>query len=237
VAAGAAVLALVLVSGGLLIGRNEAQQRHALTGRFDTRQATASRFIGAYVAGVFAQERKFTGHDFTGPISAAAFARTAADQGCDASVLVAADGSLLAVQPANPAVLGRNVSTYPHLRAALAGVPAVSSVIISLARGLPVVAFAVPFQTAVGRRVFSGGFAVEGTPLASFVRNVTPYRTARVLLVDAQGAIVASNRDGEAGRLLWDPYPRLATFGPKTGSLGSGAQQDYVTQAPVAGTT
>ena len=237
VSIGLVAVLLLLAAGAYLIGRNQVQQRDELAARFDARQATAARFIEAYVTGVFARERKLTARAFVGPVTPESFARTATDQGYDASVLVAADGSLLAVQPANPAVIGKNVTKYPHLRSALGGVPAVSPVVISVARGLPVVAFAVPFQTPQGRRVFSGAYAVEDTPLAPFVRNVTPYKTAHVVVVDAKGVIVAGNGAGEAGRPLRQVDPQLAGVRPRTGTVGSGSQQKYVIQGPIAGTT
>jgi len=237
VSVGLVAVLLLLAAGAYLIGRDQVQQRQALSTQFDTRQATAARFIEAYVTGVFTQERKLTARAFTGPVTPDSFARTATNEGYDAAVLVAADGSLLAVQPTNPAVIGKDVTKYPHLRTALGGVPAVSPVVISVARGLPVVAFAVPFETPQGRRVFSGGYAVEDTPLAPFVRNVTPYQTAQVLVLDAKSVIVAGNGAGEAGRPLRQVNPALAGVRTRTATLGSGAQQQYVTQGPIAGTT
>jgi hypothetical protein len=106
VGAALVVLLFALLAAGLLVARGETQQHEALTRRFDARQATASRFLEAYVQGVFATEGKLAARAFTGAVSAESFATIAADQGYDASVLVGADGSLMAVQPANPAVLG-----------------------------------------------------------------------------------------------------------------------------------
>ncbi len=237
VGAGAAVLALLVSSGGLLIERSQAQQQDALMARFDTRQATAAKFIEAYVKGVLDRERRLSKRAFAGPVTVDAFARIATDQGYDAAVLVSSEGHLLAVQPLNPAVIGKDVTSYPHLRSALAGVPAVSPVVVSVARRVPVVAFAVPFDSPLGRRVFSGAYAVEDTPLAPFVRNVTPYRSAQVLIVDAAGAVVASNGAVAAGRPLRDVVPQLAAFHSRSGTVGAGARQQYITQGPIAGTT
>jgi hypothetical protein len=77
---------------------------------------------------------------------------------------------------------------YEHLRAAVAGTPAVSGVVPSIARHEPVIGFAVPFPTPQGLRVFSGAYRVQDTPLAAFVRNAAPFRTGEVLLVDAPAA-------------------------------------------------
>jgi PAS domain S-box-containing protein len=58
--------------------------------------------------------------------------------------------------------------SYAHLETAIGGSVGVSNVVPSAAEGEPVVAVAVPFETPQGRRVFSGAFAAEGTPLGSY---------------------------------------------------------------------
>jgi hypothetical protein len=61
--------------------------------------------------------------------------------------------------PAKPSLIGQDLSgRYEHLRTALQGRPAVSQVVPNAARGIPVAAFAVPFETKSGRRVFSGAW-------------------------------------------------------------------------------
>jgi len=89
---------------------------------------------------------------------------------------------------------------YHHLAAAVAGRSAVSNVVPSAALGLPVVAFATPFVTSSGRRVFSGAFNVSATPLGEYMSRllVTPGR--RVYLVDATGSVIASSGAEPKGR-------------------------------------
>jgi diguanylate cyclase (GGDEF)-like protein/PAS domain S-box-containing protein len=233
----AAVVLLVVLSGaGELIVRGQAAQRAALAARFDARQATAARFIEAFIAEVYRRERALAGRSFTGPVSGAGFARTAADQGYAAAVLLDALGRLLASEPANPASVGKNLAgRYAHLRTAVAGSPAVSGVVPSAVRSQPVIGFAVPFQTTTGRRVFSGAYAVADTPLASFVHNATPFHTARVLIVDTAGVILTGDRAGDAGHPLTQASPPLARITAPTGILENGQDPLYVSQSAIAG--
>jgi len=232
------VLLLVLLSAGAaLIVRIEAQQRDALTSRFDSRQATAGRFIEAYVTEVFERERALATRSFAGAISKQEFARTAAEHSYAAAVLLDARGLLLASQPENPGTLGANLGVrYRHLGFAVAGRPAVSGVVPSAVTGLPVVGFAVPFQTTSGRRVFSGATLVEDTPIAPFIRNATPFRTASTVVVDAGGIIIASNQPATAGRPLSQANPEMARISAPTSYYGSGAQRRYLSQSPIPGT-
>jgi len=120
-----------------------------------------------------------------------------------AAVLLDGEGWVLHVTPAKPELIGQQLaSKYDHLRAALAGTTAISTVVPSAAEGRPIVAFAVPFETPMGRRVFSGGFDVSQTPLTSFLSNVIPIEPNEAYLVDASAAVVANNGpDTTAGPL------------------------------------
>ena len=123
-----------------------------------------------------------------------AFEDVVADFGFVAALLLDQDGRVLQVYPAMPALIGTVISDkYPHLREALAGVPATSNVVPSAARALPVVAFAAPYDTAYGRRVLSGAFDVSATPMAAHLRNALPFAGGEVYLLDATGSIMASN--------------------------------------------
>jgi len=99
-----------------------------------------------------------------------------------------------------------------------------------------VVGFAVPFQTPSGRRVFSGANLVEDTPIAPFVRNAAPFRSASIMVVDAAGVIVASNQAAAAGRPLSQVNPQLAAIEAPTSYIGSGAQRRYLSQSAIPGT-
>jgi diguanylate cyclase (GGDEF)-like protein len=133
-------------------------------------------------------------------VSARDFRHVAALFGYEAALLLDARGRALQVLPANPAVLGQDLTRkYRHLRAAVGGRTAVSVVVPSAARGVPVVAFATPFGPPGRRRVFSGAFDVSKTPIGAYLRNVNVLRGGKVYLVDTAGAIVSSNRDDLRG--------------------------------------
>lgn len=234
----AAALLVLLAVSALLIAHSEAQQRESLTARFESRQATASRFIEAYIGELYARETALATRSFAGATDGDAFAAAATDQGFDAAVLLDSSGRLLASQPADAGAVGRDLTRqYPHLRTAARGVAAVSGVISSSARGEPVVGFAVPFETATGRRVFSGAYAVEATPLGPFVRNAIPFRSGRVLVIDEQRRVVAGSGAGEGGRPMAEVSPTLASLHRRSAYVGSGQEQQFATQSPVAGTT
>jgi hypothetical protein len=91
---------------------------------------------------------------------------------------------------------------------ALAGQVAVSRAVLTATRRRPVVAFAVPYETPYGRRVFSGAYEIASTPLADYLGNAVPIASATLYLVDPGGVVVASNRqlpEGLAGLGTLDP--------------------------------
>lgn len=238
VAGGAVVLLGVLAVSGMLIARAEAQQHDALRARFDTRQATASSFISAYVRDVLDMERALAAAIFAGDVSSAEFVRATGEHGFSASVLLDADGRLLVSQPANPDIVGVDMrADYAHLRSAATGAPAVSGVVPSAANGLPVVGFAVPFAAPAGLRVFSGAFSVDDTPMQNFLANAAPFATADVLIIDAAGLVVAGDEAADGGRPVSEVVPELAQLTAATGYIGSGPDRRYVSRGPIEGTT
>lgn len=101
--------------------------------------------------------------------------RASSSVGVTAAVLLDHEGRVLQVLPAKPALIGQDIAgsgKYPHLASAVAGHAAVSNVVPSAARGLPVVGFAEPFATASGRRVFSGAYDVSKTPLGAYLSRL-----------------------------------------------------------------
>ncbi|HEX8628277.1 MAG TPA: hypothetical protein VF755_08910, partial [Catenuloplanes sp.] len=127
--------------------------------------------------------------------------------GYTAVVLLDDRGRLLQVVPANAALLGTELTArYAHLRTAVHdGVPAVSQVVPSAAKGVPVVAFAAPFNTPFGRRVFSGGLQVQNSPLGSYLRHAIALPSSRVYLLDPDGKVVASDRPPTATLAAGEP--------------------------------
>ena len=66
-----------------------------------------------------------------------------------------------------------------------------SDVVRSAVRSEPIVAFAMPFASAQGRRVFSGGLPVQTSILGAFLRNASPIPGSRLALLDRTGTTIA----------------------------------------------
>jgi signal transduction histidine kinase len=194
-----AVAALLVLTGGAL-AFVQAQSREQLLDRFDLRNALGARFAESYSADILAREALVGATELSAEVvSQADFERVIASFGFEAVVLLDSAGnainSMPLLAPADRVGVG---SRYAHLAAAIAGRPAISNVVASAAKGTPVVAFAVPYETPFGRRVLSGAFPVVRTPLAAYLENAIPFATATVYLVDTAGRIVASNGDEDA---------------------------------------
>jgi diguanylate cyclase (GGDEF)-like protein/PAS domain S-box-containing protein len=233
----AVAVLMVVAAAGLLISRSQADQRQVLRARYDARHATASRFIEAYIAEVFDREQTVAGRTLSGRVTSEMLAQIGLDQGFDAAVVLDANGRILVSLPASPQSVGMDLgASYPHLRRAMAGIPTVSGVIRPGASIPAVVSFAVPFDTPSGRRVFSTGFAVAATPLGPFIRNATPFHTARVYIVDGAGVVVAASLDG-AGRKLADVDASLAATTSGAAMVRTSEGGTYVTQNVIAGTS
>ncbi len=170
--------------------------RRQLEQRFAIRADLASRFVETYAAEILTRERAQATTQLAKPrVAESDFKALVAGGGYQAAVLLDAQGRLLQIAPAKPALIGTQVgSKYPHLRSALKGKAAVSPVVPSAANGAPVVGFATPFDTPQGRRVLSGAFDIRQSPLANYLPSVTPIRPSVVDLIDADGTVIASSR-------------------------------------------
>lgn len=201
-AVAALTLVALLVGFAWLIVRTEQGSRRALDERFEARAVLTSAFVRQYVQDVAAQERRQAERRLAGErVEAATFAEVVASFDFTAALLLDGEGRVLQVWPEQPALLGTDMTRdYAHLAAAVKGQTAVSEIVPSAARRDPVAAVAVPFESAAGRRVFSGAFAPAATPLGAYFEATVPIRGGSGYLVDASGTVVASG--GEAR-----PYP------------------------------
>lgn len=246
VARNAVLLTIWLIVVGLLAGflaRSQANTREGVDERFEVRAQIASRFVSTYVRDLVERQRDVAERRFgAAEIEEEAFQRAVADGGYEAAVLLDGRGRLLRVAPRKPELLGSDMTVgYDHLRRAVAGRVTVSKVVPSAARGVPVVAFAVPFATGTGeRRVYSAAYDVSTTPLGAYLRNAIPVSPNRVYLIDAAGQVIADNGAELTNvRSLDRRDPELADAlaeGPKGSydSPGEGAQR-YASR-PVPGT-
>jgi diguanylate cyclase (GGDEF)-like protein len=87
---------------------------------------------------------------------------------------------------------------------------------------LPVVAFATPFPSVDGRRVFSGAFDIRTTPLSAYLRQAA-LAPNQAYLIDAAGTLVATS----------DPTVGTGAAPPDD----SDSDGNFVASQPVSGTT
>ena len=231
-------IALGMVALGLVafeIYDTQGDGRRQLEQRFAIRADLASRFVETYAAEILTRERAQATTQLAKPrVAEADFKALVAGGGYQAAVLLDAQGRLLQVVPAKPALIGKQVgSKYPHLRSALKGNAAVSPVVPSAANGAPVVGFATPFDTPQGRRVLSGAFDIRQSPLANYLPSVTPIRPSVVDLIDADGTVIASSR-GTQGKSL--PPVKLAAGQALDRSATYRGREYRISERPVAGT-
>lgn len=228
---------LSVLSAGLLRGA-QSQGEQQIRQRFADRAALGASFTASYTRDLLSRERRLARRELSGEaVRRRRFENITTVFGYEAAVLLDARGRALQVVPASSSVIGTDLTRkYSHLRAAAAGRPTVSRVVPSAARGIPVVAFATPFASKHGRRVFSGAFDVASTPIGAFLRNFTPIKGAGAYLVDTTGAIVASNRTGPpAANTLAQAAPRLARGLSRSPSARTSDGYEYASR-PVAGT-
>ncbi|MDQ3425710.1 MAG: sensor histidine kinase [Actinomycetota bacterium] len=188
--------------GGLALVtvRSQREARSQLEQRFVLRNALGASFAQSYATSVLRAERRLAEASLAGrEVSERQFRGVVEALGFQAAVLLDRNGRLLQVWPPKPSILGTEIgSRYPHLRSALRGKPAVSNVVASASRGTPVVGFATPFETAHGRRVFSGAFGIGGTALDAYLSNALPFSGAELSLVDRSGALLLREPQGAA---------------------------------------
>jgi hypothetical protein len=208
----AAVLAVLIGLVATALARNQAGAREDLAARFRTRGAVGAHFVETFAVQLLDRERLVASRQLGGGVTDPSRFRDLADAfGFQAAVLLDADGRALHVAPANPQIVGQVLAgRYDHIRAAVDGTPAVSDVVPSAARSVPVVAFAAPYDTPSGRRVFSGAYQIADTPLGEFLRAALPITPHRVLLVDSKGVVVAGDPPLGNATALIDTEPGLS---------------------------
>jgi diguanylate cyclase (GGDEF)-like protein len=241
--AGVAAVAVIAVAAiAIALTASQAQGRNDEQSTFQVRATIASRFAATYVADLLQKEQEAATEQLGGfAPSVIAFDAVNEAFGFQAVVLLDDRGDVLAVEPPSPKLIGTNISSrYPHLAAAVSGHQAVSSLALSAALGIPVVAFATPFATADGsRRVYSGAFEVADTPLTDYLANAIPYAGHRAYLIDAGGDIVTSNPSLSESTIhplrTVDPTLAAAIATNPEGIINSPAQT-YFAVRPVAGT-
>ncbi len=221
--------------------------RDDLEQRFDVRVSLGSQFVASYVQDLLARERKqATTFLAAKTVDDADFRRSVTTFGYPAAVLIDARGRALHVAPPNPSLIGTNLllPQYTHLKSALrTGVPAVSAVVPSASGQLAVTAFAMPYDTPYGRRVFSGAVEVARSPLSAYLTKALTIPGNRVYLADGAGRVVAANRSVNGkNKALGTAEPAMAAAltehpaGRVFDTYESGGRRWTFSSYPVSGT-
>jgi len=243
---GAVVLAIalgwivVMVAMAGLLASSQANARRGVAQKLLARVQAGAEFSSLYIKDVLARE------DMQAAIWLAARRPTRvslehASQavGFSSALLIDHDGRVLQAVPAARYLIGVDITApYPNLALALAGKPSVSNVLPD-ATGLPVVAAAVPFATASGKRVLNGTLDVVKSPLGGYMSHVIVVPGRRVYLVDASGNLIASNGAAlTAGETLSQLDRRLARLVGRhsSGVYASPHGGQFFVSVPIAGT-
>jgi len=237
---GAIILVILLSLGAVGVNHSQTTGEQQLAKRFDTRASLAGRFIGTYAQQVIEREKRLAEARLSAEPGEADFSALIQSFGFQAAVLLDDGGRLLNVAPANQALRGRDITgSYSHLQQAVGGTAAVSEVVPSVARGVPVIAFATPFATPTGQRVFSGAYEVSETPLDAFMADALPFADGRLYLVDTHDRVAASTSEIlEKVRVLSDVDAQLSTAvqGSAQGNYRGRGEQRHFTVVQVPGT-
>lgn len=187
------VFALVISGFAVIIHVSQEDARQALSDRFAARAGLTAQFARSYVDDIARQERRQAERLLGADSDQKDFEQVVNAFDFDAAVLLDDTGHLLQVWPAKPEIIGKEMTTkYAHLRTAMQGTVGVSDLVPSAAKGVPIAAIAVPFNTSAGRRVLSGAFAPASSPLGSYLASINFLVGSNAYLVDRAGGVLAA---------------------------------------------
>ena len=175
-----AVVSVSLIGGAALaLHSSQASSRRAADARFASRATLAAKFIGTYATELTTHEAQVAASTLGGGDPTAAFEANIAAFGFEDGSLIDSSGRALALWPVTPGLIGTDYgSHFIPLQRALLGHVVVSDVEATSPTTPPVVGFAIPFNTASGRRVFSGAYSISSTP--SWLRSSPTPRPCKV---------------------------------------------------------
>jgi len=236
-----ALISVALIGGAALaLHSSQASTRRDVGARFASRAVLAAKFIGTYATELTAREQSIAVSTLGGTDPTAAFNANVASFGFQDGVLLDSSGRAIAVWPATPALIGQQYgSLFEPLRRAMAGHVVVSDVEVTSSATPPMVGFAIPFDTASGRRVFSGAYMISSTPLAAFLNDSTTLSDAQLYLTDSAGVVFAANNTQPTTvQTLTQLNPALGAAQTKTttGTYQSGSTSYSYVKAAIPGT-
>jgi diguanylate cyclase (GGDEF)-like protein len=228
---------LALLCAGILL--SERDSRAQIVGAFGLRGASSATFVSTFITQQAERESQAAMQFLSARrVSAERFRVLVAEFGSHAAVLLDRSGRVLDVVPADEALLGSSIAgRYAHLAEAERGRVAVSNVVPSAARHVPVAAIAVPFQTPAGRRVFSVAYRTSDTMLEALVDHTIAYRQHAVFLVDSSGRLLAASPATSASTLRGaDPQLARAAEHRSHGAVAGARTPTTFNSTPVPGT-
>jgi diguanylate cyclase (GGDEF)-like protein len=234
----ALLVLLGTLSAGIVISRKESRA-HILSS-FELRGTSSATFVSEFLMQQATREQQTAEQFLSGRrVSPERFRLVVSAFGSDAAVLLNSSGRLLDIVPSDPSLLGHPLAArYAHLHTAEQGSPAVSNVVASAARAIPVTAIAVPFSTARGRRVFSAAYDAKDSALGRFVEHTVPSKPHEVLLVDGAGHVIAASPSTNAATLARaDPQLARAAAHASRGSVAGAPTPTTFADTPVPGTS
>jgi diguanylate cyclase (GGDEF)-like protein/PAS domain S-box-containing protein len=235
----AGVWLVCVLAAVTLQASSNAQERQRSVDRFDARVDADARFVNAYVNEVFDVEERLAPQLTADPASAQDLDRSTPLLGFVSAELLDRQGRVIAMAPASPALVGKDLTAaYPFLGTAL-GARVVSDVVPSVVSRDPIVAFATPlFGARYG--VLSVGLDPAYSPL-QFAVDREDAADTRSYVLDSKGvAVVLAGADAEASLHGLDWRAGRATAAVHGGRLVAaspveGTPWTYVVDAPAAG--
>ena len=226
------VITLLAVVSALVFA-SEGQSRSKLRERLEDRTEGGATFVGVYMEEMLQREARLAELYLVDEISPQRMRLITDSFDSAASLVLDADGTVLAGAPHDPALIGTAIGQkYPHLSAALAGKPSISPVVLSAVEQIPVVGSATPFQTEHGRRVFSVALSISETPLAGYLETLSTIEGASAHLVDSTGQEVIGSAPGSIAH----GRSELGAITVRNGVRTIEGEEVLLTSKPVAGT-
>lgn len=217
-----AVLGLAVVA----VEVSDDAQRDAARATLDARTGVISGLIADHVEALQATASERAGDLLTGAVVDPEQLRSVVvGMGFTTGAVFDADGRLLVGLSGRPELVGQPFADrLEHLRVALTeGRPVASQAIVSPALQVPTVALAVPYPTPQGRRVLGLVGTLESDVLHDLLDRAAGLERLELTVVDREGRIVASTREGFARELVdladWDPALDEALARARSGEL------------------
>jgi diguanylate cyclase (GGDEF)-like protein len=236
-----ALISVSLIAGAAFaLHSSQAAARRGADARFASRATLAAKFIGTYATELTTREALVAANTLGGADPTMAFEANIAAFGFEDGVLLDSTGRALAVWPVTPGLIGTDYGAqFAPLQRALLGYVVVSDVEATSPTTPPIVGFAIPFNTASGRRVFSGAYLISSTPLASFLNDTTTLQDAQLYLTDSAGVVFAANNTQPSkAETLAQLNPALGSAAAKTstGTYRLGSTPYTYVKTPIPGT-